>query len=358
MTALPKLRPNPSGSESRGARPSAEPRLGAAQAAGLAGELPDRVPEGSELESVPCYACGRDDPAPFLEALDDLGGAPGVFPFVRCRGCELIYQSPRVRGDLIERYYDETYLAHGNTRGPISWGPLKPLVARAFGRHDRRKLELVRRATSLNSGDRVVDLGSGSGSFLSTLVRELGVQATGVDFKDLGHLPDYEGVEFHHGSASQASLQDNSYSLATLWHVLEHDYAPAETLARVRRALRPEGRCLIEVPRLDSRSFELYRERWPGLQAPQHTILFSKATLLAFVEEAGFEVVEYLPYGAFPAWFYLFAGAAFQWRVGQGLDFGRAALPYFLGRALLSPLLLFERRLNLAMQTVICRPAS
>ena len=32
-------------------------------------------------------------------------------------------------------------------------------------------------------------------------------------------------------------------------------------------------------------------------------------------------------------------------------------VPYFAGQLLLAPLLLFETRLNLAMQTVVCRRA-
>jgi hypothetical protein len=39
---------------------------------------------------------------------------------------------------------------------------------------------------------------------------------------------------------------------------------------------------------------------------------------------------------------------------GRGLNLARAIYPYFAGQLLLLPLLLFERRLNLAMQTVVC----
>jgi hypothetical protein len=73
---------------------------------------------------------------------------------------------------------------------------------------------------------------------------------------------------------------------------------------------------------------------------------------------AGLEVIDYRPYGAFPPYFYLFAGAAFKLLKGKGLNLDRAILPYFLGQILLTPFLLFERRLNLAMQTVVCRPSS
>ena len=73
------------------------------------------------------------------------------------------------------------------------------------------------------------------------------------------------------------------------------------------------------------------------------------------MDKAGLEVVEYLPYGAFPAFFYFFAGAAFKMLRGKGLNLSRAIYPYFVGQILLSPLLAFEKQLNFAMQTVVCR---
>jgi hypothetical protein len=115
------------------------------------------------------------------------------------------------------------------------------------------------------------------------------------------------------------------------------------------------GLLVVEVPRLDSLTWRLYRERWPGLQAPQHTVLFTRASLQKVVAAAGLEIVDHLPWGAFPAYFYLFAGAAFKLLRGKGLNLDRAIVPYFLGQVLFAPVLLFERRLNLAMQTVVCR---
>jgi hypothetical protein len=72
----------------------------------------------------------------------------------------------------------------------------------------------------------------------------------------------------------------------------------------------------------------------------------------------GYDIVEHLPYGAFPAYFYLFAGAAFKLLRGKGLDFSKAVYPYFLGELLLAPMLLFEKKLNLAMQTIVLRKAA
>jgi hypothetical protein len=83
--------------------------------------------------------------------------------------------------------------------------------------------------------------------------------------------------------------------------------------------------------------------------------LYDRAKIIAAVEAAGLEVVEYLPYGAFPAFFYFFTGAAFKLLRGKGLNLSRAIYPYFVGQLLFSPILAFERQLNFAMQTVVCR---
>ena len=82
----------------------------------------------------------------------------------------------------------------------------------------------------------------------------------------------------------------------------------------------------------------LVGDRWPGLQAPQHTVLFSRRSLTAMAEAAGLRVVEYLPYGAFPAYYYLFCGVAFQLLRGRGLNVRRALLPYLLGQVARSAL--------------------
>ena len=75
------------------------------------------------------------------------------------------------------------------------------------------------------------------------------------------------------------------------------------------------------------------------------------------LEKHGFEVEEYLPYGAFPPYFYIFTGAYFK-LFGKGLKLDRIIVPYFLGQLLLTPILLFQKYLNLSMQTVVCKKKS
>ena len=310
-----------------------------------------QAPPAEQFETPACPLCGGNTATPFITAEDDLGGRPGRFHFARCDGCGLAYQTPRLRFEHIGGYYDDEYIAH---RKKTDWGMLTPLYTWAMGKHDRDKLALVRRYQSLHAGSRVLDIGCGAGTFLARVKADTGAAACGVDFKDLSGLPWMADLEFRQGTLAQQDFGVRRFDLITLWHFLEHDYTPLDTLARARDLLAPGGKLVIEVPRLDSVSFRLFQERWPGLQAPQHTMLFDAATLPRMLEKAGLRVSEHLPYGAFPAYFYLFCGLAFKLLRGRGLDLSKAIYPYFAGQLLLAPVLLFERRLNLAMQTVVC----
>jgi 2-polyprenyl-3-methyl-5-hydroxy-6-metoxy-1,4-benzoquinol methylase len=313
---------------------------------------PARVAASVQLEPVSCYLCGADDCEAFIEAQDDLTGKSGVFSFVTCRRCGLVYQNPRVPLSRIGEYYDEEYIAHRRTR---PWGMLTPLFERAMDKLDADKDRIVSRYVALTSASQVLDVGCAVGSFLQRLRQKYGASVCGVDFKDLSGARTMEGIEFYCSTFYDAPLRESRFDLVTMWHFLEHDYDPARSLDTARRVLNPGGTLLIEVPRLDSRTFRWFGNRWPGLQAPQHTVLLDRERLLRFVRCAGFDVADYLPYGAFPAYFYLFTGVAFRMLNGRGLNLKHAILPYFAGQALAAPLIVFERRLNLAMQTVICR---
>lgn len=296
--------------------------------------------------------CGGRSRDPFITAEDDLTGKPGRFTFVSCRDCGLHYQNPRVHFSHIGAFYDDEYIAH---RKKTDWGVLTPFYERAMGKHDRDKEALVKRFIKIDANSVVLDVGCAVGTFLAQMKRQTGCTAIGVDFKDLAHAPTLAGVEFHHGTFPAADIAAGRCDLVTMWHFLEHDYDPKASLQKAKEVLKDDGRLVIEVPRLDSVSFKLYGDRWPGLQAPQHTVLFDKQGLLRMVDDAGFDVVEWLPWGAFPAYFYLFAGAAFKVRKGKGLNFDQMIAPYFVGQILTTPIRLFEKQLNLAMQTVVCR---
>jgi 2-polyprenyl-3-methyl-5-hydroxy-6-metoxy-1,4-benzoquinol methylase len=317
--------------------------------------LVSAAPGGAMFETVACLACRGRSASFFIAAEDDLTGRPGRFTFVRCDACGLVYQQPRLRLPCIKPFYETDYIAH---QSPRRWGALGPLFRAAVASLDRTKLRLVSRFVHLSDRSSVLDVGCGTGSFLAMVRARTGARVVGVDFVDLGDRAELAGVEFHHGVFGQQEVGAERFDLVTMWHFLEHDYDPAASLAHARAALAPGGTLVIEVPRLDSWSFRLFTDRWPGLQAPQHTAVYDKASLLSLVERNGLRVDTYLPYGAFPPYFYLFCGIAFRLRRGKGLNLDRSLPAYFAGQLALLPLLPILKHANFAMQTVVCRRPS
>ena len=249
------------------------------------------------FETVACYSCGSSRYSNFVSAQDDLTGKPGTFTFVSCEDCGLTYQNPRITLEGIKPYYDSEYIAH---RKKTDWGALTWFYNRAMDRHDVQKAQIASRYVRLGPGSEVLDVGCAVGTFLQKMRRLHGVRATGIDFKDLKENPSLRDVDFRCGLFYEQDLGDDRFDLITMWHFLEHDYDPVRTLAAARKAVKPDGRLIIEVPRLDSLTFWLYHERWPGLQAPQHTVLYEKKTLLRVLQQSGFEVVDYLALRGIP----------------------------------------------------------
>lgn len=311
-------------------------------------------PSDYQFENVNCYNCSSDQSSAFLVGEEDLTGKEGQFLYVKCDGCGLVFQNPRVHSSQIKNFYDNEYIAH---RKKKDWGILTPLYERAMNKHDRDKDKLVSKYVKIEKETKVLDVGCAVGTFILHLKKKYDCQISGVDFKD--DLK-FEGKEdlmtFYTGLFYEQNIPENSQDLVTMWHFLEHCYAPQESLKMASKVVKPGGKVIIEVPRLDSLTYRLFKEKWPGVQAPQHTVMFDKEKLIEMAEKNGLKVVDYLPYGAFPAYFYIFAGSYFK-LFGKGLNLDRIVAPYFLGQVLLSWLLLFEKKLNLSMQTIICEKA-
>ncbi|HMO16796.1 MAG TPA: class I SAM-dependent methyltransferase [Oligoflexia bacterium] len=304
------------------------------------------------LESVNCLSCGSDSSMFFINAKDDLSGMPGLFTFVKCLDCNLVYQNPRITLDNIPDYYDDNYIAY---RKRSDWGILSRFHKSSMYKHDLDKLKLISEFIKLDQSSKCLDLGCATGSFPALLNNKFSCESWGLDFKDFSTECRANNVSFIKGTVSEMPFMKECFDLITMWHFLEHDYDPLDTLKRSRQFLKKGGYVIIEVPALDSLSFKVFRSVWPGLQAPQHTALYSKSSLLNVATRAGLKVVKHLPYGAFPPFFYWYAGVVFIFNRGNGVNFRRHIPYYFLSQVLTKPLFYLFDRCNMAMQTIICR---
>tara|TARA_R110002050_G_scaffold228355_1_gene363975 strand:+ start:1896 stop:2867 length:972 start_codon:yes stop_codon:yes gene_type:complete len=307
-------------------------------------------PKNYHFQKVNCYGCGADSYDFYLKGEEDLTAKEGEFQYVKCQSCGMVYQNPRIAPDQIKEFYDGEYIAH---RKKKNWGLLTPLYEWAMNKHDREKDKIVAQHVALNEKTEIMDVGCAVGTFLLHLHDKYGARISGVDFKEGLEYPNFDKIEFYNGLFYEQDIAAERYDCVSMWHYLEHCYDPNQSLQMAKKVLKKDGKLIVEVPRLDSFTFKLFGAKWPGVQAPQHTVLFDKKQFIAMMEKNGFRVLKYRAYGAFPPYFYIFAGSYFK-LIGKGLNLNRIIFPYFLGQLLLSPFLIFQKYLNLSMQTVVC----
>lgn len=166
------------------------------------------------------------------------------------------------------------------------------------------------RELGLRGGERILDLGSGTGQLTRAMARAAGVRALGIErsaeqIAEAGRRAALTGesplVEFRQGDALQLPLREDewgSFDLAHTRFLLEHLRDPAAAVRSMVRAVRPGGRIVLEdddhaLLRLEPEPPEFA----PLWQAYQHSYVwlgndpFVGRRLVSLLVEAGAEPV-------------------------------------------------------------------
>lgn len=222
-----------------------------------------------------------------------------IFTFQKCKVCDLVFLSPRVEAENLGKYYPDSYLPY---RGASVWGRFSGLVEADQKKLDAARVGRVREALGgerLGSEDLLLDVGCGKPTFLEMAKQRLGGRALGLDFSDHGWREDaerYRELDLQVGTMND--LEDRlEPRVISMWHYLEHDYAPFETLERLGELSNDRTRLLIEVPNYDSETRRKYQKHWAGYHTPRHISLFSPSSMSALLERTGWTVIRINTYG-------------------------------------------------------------
>ncbi len=245
-----------------------------------AAEAPVLGRPDARTDSVPCNLCGADDPEVLFEA-----GVAQEGRVVRCRGCGLMYVSPRRRVELAD------YRERGE--GEDAGWPLSPSSLERQRNQVRDYRHSVRAVAEAYPGGRVLEVGCCTGAVLAELKR-LGMRCIGLEPNGWAcrYAREEYGLEVAPMTLEEAAFPDDHFDAVLMLHVIEHLTDPMATLREIRRVLKPGGTLVVETPRYDTWSFELMGRRERNVVDDWHLYFYTTETLRRTLEKAGFRVVE------------------------------------------------------------------
>jgi 2-polyprenyl-3-methyl-5-hydroxy-6-metoxy-1,4-benzoquinol methylase len=239
-----------------------------------------------------CPVCACREVSFFHLGFDRLFGlAPGQFSLYRCDSCRCIFQFPIPDSRLLSRCYPDDYW----------WSGQKPATGLArFVKHleqayrdfvVRDHVRFLLRCARRRSGARtLLDIGCGSGSFLSVAHRH-GFSAFGMDQSPHAVAAARNlGLEVRQGEIGSAVWEGRCFDYVSMFHIIEHLPDPRAGLRYAAGLLNSGGCLLIQVPNVASAQARIFGRRWYGLDVPRHVINFSPAALTLLLEETGLQI--------------------------------------------------------------------
>ncbi len=236
-----------------------------------------------------CLVCGSNQFEPFL-VCKDYTVSKENFNIVSCKACGFKFTNPRPDNSILGDYYKaEEYVSHTNTK--------KGIVNKLY--HAVRSYTLKNKVKMINSyvsRGTILDYGCGTGMFLAEC-KKGGWNAFGMEPGDSArYIASEQGLNvFSDKGRIQTYITDQTFSVITLWHVLEHVTDMDETLAFFKARLQKDGVLIIAVPNHVSYDAINYKEHWAAYDVPRHLHHFELKSMKTLLENSGFKLTETKP---------------------------------------------------------------
>ena len=275
-----------------------------------------------------------------------------VYIFNVCNNCEAVFLTNPVTPERLEHYYTDNYLPY---RGPAAWGKYSSFVANSQKKTDSNRVNFVKKYLKKNNANNVnvLDVGCGNPSFLELLQQNSKVNCTGIDFSDSG----WKGKNYPNIDLKKVAIEDyitdKQFDVITLWHYLEHDYNPSQTIETLYHRLKQGGKLIIEVPDYKSISAKIQKSYWQGWHSPRHISLLTKKSFALLFQKDKWEVTKHLRYGTLDAFTLWWLGRMQK----KGVDWSGNMSNHFWTLVLLKvvtiPIFAFEKLFPMGIQIVV-----
>ncbi len=242
-------------------------------------------------ESAICPVCEHQgDTAPVARLSDRRKGLSGRWDVVRCGACDSQYMTPTPSDEALTEYYS-AYTSDSEVVLVDGLGTKQPLLRRAYhwlsGDVDPRDF------VSIPAGGKVLDYGSGGGTYLSYF-HSRGVDIVGAEISEVMiDACSKAGLRLHRvHSFDDIPFPDAEFDVVYLMQVFEHLRRPRRFMQELGRVLKPGGVLYLALPNADSAWRRIFGANWvSGWFAPFHLVHYTEESLARLAAEYGLTVV-------------------------------------------------------------------
>jgi 2-polyprenyl-3-methyl-5-hydroxy-6-metoxy-1,4-benzoquinol methylase len=236
----------------------------------------------SIAEAPPCNLCGSTIRVPLKDRK--------LAHLKKCPACQLVSVRSFPEREVLEDLYSEEYFRSANSElsGYDDYERDRYCIQKTAD----RRLDVIER-NHVRRG-RLLDVGCALGFFVEAAQRR-GWDAEGIDIS--AHAVEYAtgklGVKARAGTLDSAGFEPDSFDVLTMWDVVEHFTDPLGQLKYCHSLIREEGLVAISTPDVGSAVAKVTGPRWMGYKlAQEHLYYFSRDTIGAMLDKAGFDVIE------------------------------------------------------------------
>ena len=269
------------------------------------------IAEAREETISHCPACFATEVSRVVDVREFMFGTQEEFPYAECGRCGTV-RLVDVPPDLA-LYYPKAYYSVADDPQHVLGRPPTRQVVATLGRSAVTGRQVIsgvarqvirrRQAQTLLSiyaaiarcgvrsrSWRILDVGAGSGLLVYALSLAGFSAVHGVDPFAPGDRTFDTGARLE--AVGLADCAAGGWDLIMFNHSFEHLLDPEAELRLAASRLGADGRILVRMPTVSSWAWEHFGRDWVQLDAPRHTVIFSRGGMAALVERCGLQVLD------------------------------------------------------------------
>lgn len=211
------------------------------------------------------------------------------FGIMQCSACTHRFTVPQPAPEEIGKYYEtKRYLSHTDEAKDLT-GRIYRLIR---GVNLQNKHSLV---CNFKQGGSILDIGCGTGHLLE-FFRNRGWKTTGIEPAAQPRQFAREHLKLEvFDEPELTNLPGGSFSVVSMWHVLEHVPNPSQRIQEVYRLTAQDGIAVFALPNPESYDAFFYKQYWAAWDVPRHLHHFSAKSFTQLAVNAGFELIAVEP---------------------------------------------------------------